>query len=119
MLLLAFAGVGVAWFLYLKRPDTPEKIQQKLSLLYTVLMNKYYFDTVVEKIIPLGSTGVGKVLWKVGDVGLIDGLLVNGSARVVGWSASIIRNIQTGYLYTYAFAMILGLAALIGWLLVG
>ena len=119
VLLLAFAGVGVAWFLYLKRPDIPEKIQKKLSVLHTVLMNKYYFDTVVEKIIPLGSTGVGNVLWKVGDVGLIDGLLVNGSARVVGWSAAIIRNIQTGYLYTYAFAMILGLAALIGWLLLG
>jgi len=117
VLLLAFAGVGVAWFLYLKRPDIPEAIQKKLSVLYTVLMNKYYFDTVVEKIIPLGSTGVGKVLWKVGDTVLIDGLIVNGSARVVGWSATIIRNIQTGYLYTYAFAMILGLAALIGWLL--
>jgi NADH-quinone oxidoreductase subunit L len=117
VLLLAFAGVGTAWFLYLKRPDIPEVIQKKLSALYALLLNKYYFDTVVEKIIPLGSIGVGKVLWKVGDVGLIDGLLVNGSARVVGWSALIIRNIQTGYLYTYAFAMILGLAALIGWLL--
>jgi len=119
VIVLAFAGVGTAWFLYLKRPDLPELIHQKTRALYTLLLNKYYFDTVVEKLIPLGSVGVGKVLWKVGDVGLIDGLLVNGSARVVGWSAAVLRQIQTGYLYTYAFAMILGLAALIGWLLWG
>jgi len=119
VMVLAFAGVGTAWFLYLKRPDLPELIHQKTRALYTLLLNKYYFDTVVEKLIPLGSVGVGKVLWKVGDVGLIDGLLVNGSARVVGWSAAVLRQIQTGYLYTYAFAMILGLAALIGWLLWG
>ncbi|MBT8445261.1 MAG: NADH-quinone oxidoreductase subunit L [Gammaproteobacteria bacterium] len=119
VIVLAFAGVGTAWFLYLKRPDLPELIHQKTRALYTLLLNKYYFDTIVEKLIPLGSVGVGNVLWKVGDVGLIDGLMVNGSARVVGWSAAVLRHIQTGYLYTYAFAMILGLAALIGWLLWG
>ncbi|MFW2403635.1 MAG: NADH-quinone oxidoreductase subunit L [Gammaproteobacteria bacterium] len=119
VILLAFAGVATAWFLYLKRPDLPELIHQKTRALYTLLLNKYYFDTIVEKVIPAGSVGVGKVLWKVGDAGLIDGLMVNGSARVVGWSAAVIRQIQTGYLYTYAFAMILGLAALIGWLLWG
>jgi len=117
VLLLAFTGVGVAWFLYLKRPDLPEAIRSRVAAVHTLLMNKYYLDTLVEKVIPGGSTGVGKVLWRVGDVGLIDGLLVNGSARVVGWSSTIVRHIQTGYLYTYAFAMILGLAALIGWLL--
>ncbi|MGI9343465.1 MAG: NADH-quinone oxidoreductase subunit L [Gammaproteobacteria bacterium] len=117
VLWLAFAGVGVAWFFYLKRPDLPEAIRARIAAVHTVLINKYYFDTLVEKVIPGGSTGVGKVLWRVGDAGLIDGLLVNGSARVVGWSATVIRHIQTGYLYTYAFAMILGLAALVGWLL--
>jgi len=117
VILLAGLGVFAAWYLYLKRPDLPETIQQKLSAIYTVLINKYYFDTVAEKLIPRGGVDVGKLLWRVGDEVLIDGLIVNGSARIVGWSAAVIRHIQTGYLYTYAFAMILGLAALIGWLL--
>ena len=115
VLLFAGSGVALAWFLYLKRPDFPETIRGRLSALHTLLMNKYYFDTLVEKLIPRGSTGIGSVLWKVGDVTLIDGAAVNGSARLVGWVAAVIRQIQTGYLYTYAFAMIIGLATLIFW----
>ena len=117
VLLLAAAGVFVAWFLYLKRPDLPETIRGKFSAVHALLMNKYYADTVVERIIPKFSTGVGNVLWKVGDATLIDGAAVNGTARIVGWVAATVRQIQTGYLYTYAFAMVIGLAALIGWAL--
>ena len=117
MLLLAGSGVVVAWFLYLQRPDIPETIRKRFALLHTVLMHKYYADTLVEKIIPRGSTGIGQLLWRVGDIALIDGAAVNGSAKIVGWSAMMIRHIQTGYLYTYAFAMIIGLSAMIGWLL--
>jgi len=117
VLLLAAAGVAVAWFLYLKRPDIPAAIRDRFARLYTLLLNKYYFDTLVEKWIPRGSEGLGNVLWKVGDVTLIDGVAVNGTARLVGWIAMIVRQIQTGYLYTYAFAMIIGLATLIFWAL--
>lgn len=117
VLLLAAAGVFVAWFLYLKRPDLPETIREKFSTVHALLMNKYYADTVVERIIPKFSTGVGNVLWKIGDATLIDGAAVNGTARIVGWVAATVRQIQTGYLYTYAFAMVIGLAALIGWAL--
>ncbi len=117
VLLLAAAGVVVAWFLYLKHPDIPATIRDRLSALHTLLMNKYYFDTLAEKWIPRASTGVGNILWKVGDVLLIDGAAVNGSARVVGWVAAAVRHIQTGYLYTYAFAMVIGLAALMSWAL--
>jgi NADH-quinone oxidoreductase subunit L len=117
VLLLAAAGVAVAWFLYLKRPDLPAAIRDRFTRLYTLLLNKYYFDTLVEKWIPRGSEGLGNVLWKVGDVTLIDGAAVNGTARLVGWVASVVRQIQTGYLYTYAFAMIIGLATLIFWAL--
>ncbi len=117
VLLLAAAGVAVAWFLYLKRPDLPAAIRDRFTMLYTLLLNKYYFDTLVEKWIPRGSEGLGNVLWKVGDVTLIDGAAVNGTARLVGWVASVVRQIQTGYLYTYAFAMIIGLATLIFWAL--
>ena len=101
--------------MYLKRPDIPATIRDRLASLHALLMNKYYFDTLVEKWIPRGSEGLGNVLWKVGDVTLIDGVAVNGSARLVGWVAVIVRHIQTGYLYTYAFAMIIGLATLIFW----
>ena len=62
-----------------------------------------------------GSRALGKALWKVGDVFLIDGALVNGSAKLVGWSAGLMRRVQSGYLYHYAFAMIIGLAALLAW----
>jgi NADH-quinone oxidoreductase subunit L len=117
VLLLAAAGVSVAWFLYLRRPDIPETIRNRFAAIHTLLMNKYYFDTLVEKWIPRSSEGLGNVLWKVGDVMLIDGAAVNGTARLVGWVATVVRHIQTGYLYTYAFAMIIGLVTLVFWAL--
>jgi len=117
VLLLAAAGVADAWFLYLRRPDIPETIRSRLSAVHSLLMNKYYFDTLVEKWIPRSSVGLGNVFWKVGDVILIDGAAVNGTARLVGWVAAIVRQIQTGYLYTYAFAMIIGLVTLVFWAL--
>jgi NADH-quinone oxidoreductase subunit L len=117
VLILAAAGVAFAWFFYLQRPDIPAAIRDRFSTLHTLLMNKYYFDTLVEKWIPRGSASLGNALWRVGDVMLIDGAAVNGSARIVGWVAATVRQIQTGYLYTYAFAMIIGLAVLISWVL--
>ena len=79
-------------------------------------MNKYYFDWFNENVIARATRGLGQGLWKVGDQTLIDGALVNGSARAVGMLAAVTRGLQSGYLYHYAFAMIVGLAALVGWL---
>ena len=110
---LAALGVGTAWYLYMKRPDIPETLQQRFSLLYRVLVNKYGFDRFNEIVFAAGGRGFGKLLWKNGDVKLIDGLLVNGSAQVVGTVAAVMRHIQTGYLYHYAFAMIIGLLLLL------
>jgi NADH-quinone oxidoreductase subunit L len=110
---LAAAGVGVAWFLYMKRPDIPGKIQQKFNWLYSVLVNKYGFDRFNEIFFAGGSRGFGNLLWKKGDVKLIDGLIVNGSAQLVGMVSAVMRHIQTGYLYHYAFAMIIGLLLLL------
>jgi len=110
---LAAAGVATAWYLYMKRPDLPAQIQQRLSLLHTIFVNKYGFDRFNEIVFADGSRGLGKVLWQFFDTKLIDGLIVNGSAKTVGWVSMIIRRMQTGYLYTYAFAMILGLCALL------
>jgi NADH-quinone oxidoreductase subunit L len=114
---LAFAGVLLAWLFYVKRPDLPEKLANKLSPLYKLLANKYFFDEFNQKVFARGSVRLGKGLWKFGDSGLIDGVAVNGSARAIGWLSSIVRNIQSGYLYSYAFTMIIGLAALLMWLL--
>lgn len=111
---LAFSGVAVAWFLYMKRPDIPEWCEQKLSFVHKLLVNKYYFDKFNEIVFAGGSLAIGKVFSKLGDEKLIDGLIVNGSARTVGYISSVIRHIQTGYLYHYAFAMIVGLIVLMG-----
>jgi len=111
---LAASGVGVAWFLYMKRPDIPEWFEQKLSFVHKVLENKYYADKFNEVVFAGGSLGIGKFFWKFGDEKLIAGLIVNGSAKTVGYVSSVIRHIQTGYLYHYAFAMIVGLIVLIG-----
>ena len=111
---LAASGVATAWFFYMKRPDIPEWFQQKLSFVHTLLENKYYADKFNEVVFAGGSLALGKVFSKFGDEKLIDGLIVNGSARTVGYISSVVRHIQTGYLYHYAFAMILGLIVLMG-----
>ena len=114
---LAATGVFTAWFLYLKRPDIPEIIRHKLSGLYTLLDRKYYFDDLYIKGFAAGGRNLGKFLWQKGDELIIDGILVNGTANTVVRLAGVMRQIQTGYLYTYAFAMIIGLTILLGWLI--
>ena len=112
--MLAMAGVATAWFLYLHSPGIPAKIASSFSLLHKILLEKYGFDRFNEWFFAGGSRGVGRLLWKVGDEALIDGLLVNGSARAIGWWAGVVRMVQTGKLYDYAFAMIIGLLVLLG-----
>jgi NADH-quinone oxidoreductase subunit L len=115
-LYLAAAGALVAWFLYLKRPEIPAQLLQRLGGLHRVLMNKYYFDWFNENVLARGGRALGGLFWKIGDQTVIDGGLVNGSARAIGVLAVIGRSFQTGYLYTYAFVMIIGLAVIVGWL---
>jgi NADH-quinone oxidoreductase subunit L len=112
---LAAAGVLVAWYLYLKRPALADEIRARADGLYTLLANKYYFDAFNEKVIAGGSRALGRVLWRGGDVAVIDGAAVNGSARLVGWLANAVRGLQSGYLYHYAFATIIGLSILLAW----
>jgi NADH-quinone oxidoreductase subunit L len=114
---LAAAGVFSAWFLYLKRPDIPETIKDKMSGVYNLLDRKYYFDDLWIKGFGGGGRAIGNFLWKKGDQFVIDGLIVNGTANSVGKLAGVLRQIQTGYLYTYAFAMIIGLTMFLGWLI--
>jgi NADH-quinone oxidoreductase subunit L len=114
---LAASGALVAWFLYLRRPDIPAMIEAKVSGLHTLLVNKYYFDDLYIKGFAFWGRSFGSFLWRRGDQFVIDGLLVNGTARTVGRLAVVMRQLQTGYLYTYAFAMIIGLTALLSWLI--
>jgi len=110
---LAAAGVGVAYLIYMKNPELADKIKCIGSPLHALLDKKYFFDELYQTVFAGGSRLLGKILWKVGDQVLIDGLIVNGSAKSVGFLAGIVRHIQTGYLYHYAFAMILGLLLLL------
>ncbi len=114
---LAAAGVFVAWFVYMQKPELADTVAQRFKGIYRVLVNKYYADDFNQTVFAGGARGTGWTLWKLGDVLLIDGLLVNGSARLVGWVSGKVRKIQTGYLYTYAFGMIIGLLLLLSWFL--
>ncbi len=115
---LALAGVVSSWFLYLKRPDIPAAIKQAAGPLYTLLENKYYFDRINETVLAGGARLLGRGLWKGGDAGLIDGLIVGGSVRVVNVLAALVRYFQSGHIYHYAFTMIFGVCALLSfWLL--
>jgi len=105
---LAAAGVGLAWFFYLKRPDIPEAIARRFAALYALLDNKYYLDRFNEVFFAGGARLIGRGLWKGGDMAIIDGVAINGSARLVGWIAALIRHLQSGYIYHYAFAMLVG-----------
>jgi len=114
---LAAAGVFSAWYLYLKRPDIPETIKDRFAGVYNLLDKKYFFDDLYIKGFAAGGRSLGTFLWQKGDRLMIDGMMVNGTARSVGRLAGVMRQIQTGYLYTYAFAMIIGLTMLLGWLI--
>ena len=114
---LAMAGVGTAYYFYMVRPDIPEAIKNRFSGVHALLENKYGFDSFNEVFFAGGSRGIGGLLWKIGDMKLIDGLVVNGSAFGVGKVAAFIRHLQSGYLYHYAFAMIVGLLIMLAWVL--
>ncbi len=109
----AVAGIATAWYLYVKRPDLPRVISEKAGLVYTILERKYGFDELYQWLFGNGAVLFGTGLWKGGDVALIDGVFVNGSARLVGWFATVVRQLQSGFIYRYAFAMIIGVLVLL------
>ncbi len=110
---LAFAGIICAWFLYLKQPQLAESLKQKLQIPYKVLLNKYGIDELYQMLFASGARKMAAFCDSFGDRLLIDGLMVNGSAKIVNWFSTKVRTMQTGYLYHYAFAMIIGLLILL------
>ena len=112
---LALSGVVVAYVFYMVMPSIPATIGRVLSPVVTVMENKYYMDWINENILARGARALGIGLWKGGDQAVIDGAVVNGSWRVVGMVAGVVRQLQTGYLYHYALVMVLGVFALMTW----
>ncbi|TXG02363.1 NADH-quinone oxidoreductase subunit L [Massilia arenae] len=108
---LALAGVVAAYYCYMVNPRVPAWFYAKFKPLHTLLDNKYYMDAFNQKFFAGGALGVGKGLWNVGDRSLIDGLVVNGSAKLVAWFSTVTKRAQTGYIYHYAFVMIVGVLA--------
>ena len=110
---LAVAGIFTAWVFYMWRPELPTIAAERLRILHYALVQKYGFDAFNELVFAAGGRTIGRMLWRGGDVFFIDGLLVNGAAKTVGWISTKVRRVQTGYLYHYAFAMIIGLLLLL------
>jgi len=112
---LALAGVVAAWYMYLVNPKVPAFFARVLRPLIVILENKYFMDWINENILARGARLLGTGLWKGGDRALIDGLIVNGSWKVVGWFSGVVRWFQSGYLYHYALVMILGILGLMSY----
>ena len=110
---LSMLGLGSAWYIYMKNPSIAEQASRSMAPIYNLLVRKYGFDEFNEKVFAFGTRRIGRSFWKGGDQLAIDGIMVNGSARTVGWLASVLRHVQTGYLYHYAFAMIIGLLVML------
>jgi NADH-quinone oxidoreductase subunit L len=109
---LALAGVVLAWIFYMKKPSIPAALLHRFGFLYRLLDNKYYMDWINESVLARGARGLGRGLWKGGDQAIIEGVFVNGSAKLVGKFAGVIRWVQSGYIYHYAFAMLVGVVVL-------
>jgi NADH-quinone oxidoreductase subunit L len=109
---LALAGVVSAYYMYMVNPALPGAIKRRVMPIYTLLENKYYMDWFNENVLAPTARGLGVALWKVGDQAVIDGAVVNGSWRIVGWISGGVRKVQTGYLYDYALTMVLGIFVL-------
>jgi NADH-quinone oxidoreductase subunit L len=109
---LAIAGIATAWYLYRVRTDLPKKIAMAFGPLYALVERKYGFDELYSWLFAKGARVVGGGLWKGGDQMAIDGVMVNGSARLVGWFSGVVRLVQSGLIYWYAFMMIFGVCAI-------
>jgi NADH-quinone oxidoreductase subunit L len=114
---LAVAGIATAWWLYMKRTDLPKKIAMKFGPLYALVDRKYGFDELYSWLFAGGALALGKGFWKGGDQTVIDGLIVNGSARVVGWFSGVVSLFQSGMIYRYASVMLVGVVVLTYWFL--
>lgn len=115
--LLVLAGMGVAWYIYIKDDTVADKVYDRFPWLYRLLDNKYYLDEFNQKFLANGALYLGNSLWTLVDRLFIDSVVVNGVAKLIGWGGGLMRQMQTGYLYHYAFSMVVGLMLMVGWVL--
>ena len=111
-------GLSTAWLMYIRSKDAPAKLAANLRPLYNFLLNKWYFDELYNLIFVRPAFWLGQKFWKIGDIGIIDRFGPNGSAWVVERTSRLAVRMQTGYLYTYALVMLLGLVAAVSWMMV-
>ena len=114
-LVMGVAGLGLSWVFYIRRPDIPKALAETNSPIYNFLLNKWYFDELYEFIFIRPAKWIGYQFWKVGDGRIIDGFGPDGVSSAIAWFAGKARRLQTGYLYHYAFAMLIGVVALLSW----
>jgi NADH-quinone oxidoreductase subunit L len=114
---LALAGIATAWYLYLRNPQLPKRIAMELGPLYALVERKYGFDELYAWLFAGGARTVGRGFWRAGDQTLIDGLMVNGSARLTGWFSGVVSLLQSGMIYRYASVMLMGVVILAFWFL--
>jgi NADH-quinone oxidoreductase subunit L len=114
---LAVAGIATAWLLYLRRPDLPARVANFFGPVYSLVERKYGFDELYSWLLAGGARNLGRGFWRGGDQAVIDGMMVNGSARVVGWFSGVVRLIQTGLLNTYAFLILFGILSGLSWVM--
>jgi NADH-quinone oxidoreductase subunit L len=114
---IALAGVAMSYWFYMVSPAIPTAIKARFGFIYTLLENKYYLDWINENILARFARMAGTGLWKGGDEGLIDGVIINGSASAIGGIAAAGKRLQTGHLYWYALVMIIGVIGLMTWML--
>jgi NADH-quinone oxidoreductase subunit L len=112
---LALAGIATAWFLYIRRPELPAMLRERGGAFYALFANNYYIDRFNDWFFAGGFRRVGALFSDVGDRSIIDGFFVNGTAKLVAVAAALLRHIQSGYIYHYAFTMIIGVFALLTW----
>jgi NADH-quinone oxidoreductase subunit L len=115
--MLGLAGIFAAWLAYLQIPGLARGISKALAPLYLALIHKYGFDGFNQKVLVRATRGLGWLFWRVGDATLIDGVAVDGSANSIGYFSRVMRHLQSGYVYHYAFAMITGLIVFLAWLM--
>jgi NADH-quinone oxidoreductase subunit L len=114
---LALAGIATAWLLYMRRPDLPARVANFFGPAYSLVERKYGFDELYSLILAGGARALGKGFWRGGDQAVIDGLMVNGTARLTGWFSGVVALLQSGMIYRYASVMLMGVVILAFWFL--
>lgn len=115
----ALAGIFTAWLCYQRIPDLPAKLAQRYKLIYLILLDKYGFDNFNQNVIVRSTREAADFSFNIADVKILDGIIVNGAGRAVTWFSSVVRRLQSGYLFHYALVMIVGLLGLLFWLILG